>query len=101
MSTWKTIVGGGDVTFPSKGERVRVEPCMVATPAALAGMQMKCGLDRVEGVEGVLEHLYGLGRDRSRPDGIELHVRTDAGALEVVALPFGDALSHILVAREG
>lgn len=99
MSTWQTIVGGDGVTFPPKGARVRVEPCMVAKPVALAGVQLKFGLDRVEGVEGVLEHLYGLGADRSRPDGIELHVRTDAGALEVVALTFGDALRHVLVER--
>ncbi len=73
----------------------------MATPAALAGVQMKCGVDRIESVEGVLEHRYGLGPNRQRPDAIELHIRGAGGALQVVALPFGAALRHILVERGG
>lgn len=91
--SWKSIVRNGCVQFPNKGERIRIEPHMIATNDAFAGMQAKVGVHRQEEIVGVMRHIYG--DSIVEPTRIEIHIETETG-MEILKLPRG-SIPHILV----
>lgn len=70
------------VTFPNKGDRIRVDVPMVASLVALSGCQFKMGASAAIKADGILVDAHVEGREgqpRTRPDVVEFEIRPDVG----------------------
>lgn len=89
---WRRIVhADGTVSFPRKGQRVRIKSS--AEWVSLAGAVLKAQVAWLP-VEGVVVDVQGVAADEAAraariPSAVEFTVRTDRGDPAVVTLPMG------------